>query len=259
MQIRIVTYNIKSGRHHPQGLEAVARIVSTLAPDILGLQEVDEGMRRSGGVAQTDWLSRRLRMAGLFAPAMAYDGGQYGIALLSSRPISAHERRPLFRPVYVDAGSRPRHDSEPRVMLGARLALPRPGSEGSYPLNIVATHLGLTPDQRLVQAREVADFAWAWAGTQPLVVLGDFNCNPGAPELAPLRASLVDACNAQGVAGEARVTFPIDGNAAAAFGEEPTAIDYVWVSPGVNITSARVLMDESRASDHRPLVVDVEL
>ena len=68
MQIRIVTYNIKSGRHHPQGLEAVARIVETLAPDILGLQEVDEGMRRTGGVAQTDWLSRRLRMAGLFAP-----------------------------------------------------------------------------------------------------------------------------------------------------------------------------------------------
>jgi len=259
MQIRIVTYNIKSGRHHPQGLEAVARIVKTLAPDILALQEVDEGMQRTGSVAQTDWLSRRLRMAGLFAPAMTHDGGQYGIALLSRCPISAHERRPLFRPAYPDAASRPRHDSEPRVMLGARLALPLARSEGSCPLNIVVTHLGLTPDQRLVQAREVADFAREWAGTQPLVVLGDFNCDPGALELAPLRVSLVDVCDAQGVAGEARITFPVDVGEAAALGAEPTAIDYVWVSPGVNIRTVRVLMDESRASDHRPLVVEVEL
>jgi len=257
MQIRIVTYNIKSGRHHPQGLEAVARIVETLAPDILGLQEVDEGMRRTGGVAQTDWLSRRLRMAGLFAPAMAHEGGLYGIALLSRGQISAHERRPLFRPLYPDAGSRPRHDSEPRVVLGARLALPRPGSEGACRLSIVVTHLGLTMDQRLVQGREVADFARAWAGTQPLVVLGDFNCDPGAPELGPLRVSLVDACDARGINGDARITFPLEVGAAAT--AEPTAIDYVWLSPRVNITSARVLMDESRASDHRPLVVDVEL
>jgi endonuclease/exonuclease/phosphatase family metal-dependent hydrolase len=259
MQIRIVTYNIKSGRYHPQGLEAVARIIETLAPDIVGLQEVDEHMQRTGGVAQTDWLSRRLRMAGLFAPALAHDGGQYGIALLSRRPIRAHERRPLFRPAYPDAASRPRHDSEPRVMLGARLALPRPGSEGSYLLNIVVTHLGLTQDQRLVQAREVAEFARAWAGTQPLVVLGDFNCDPGAPELAPLRVSLVDACDAQEISGEARITFPTDAGAAVVSSAGPTAIDYVWVSPGVNIRSARVLMDESRASDHRPLVVAVEL
>lgn len=259
MQIRIVTYNIKSGRYHPQGLEAVARIVEALAPDILGLQEVDEGMQRTGGIAQTDWLSRRLRMSGLFAPAMAHDGGQYGVALLSRRAVTAYERQPLYRPAYSDAAERPRHDSEPRIMLGARLTLPREEAEGPCPLNIVLTHLGLTPDQRLLQAQEVADFARMWAGEQPLVVLGDFNCDPEAPELAPMRVSLVDACAARGLSGEARITFPADGAASAASNAEPTAIDYIWVSPGVHIISAFVFKDESRTSDHHPLVADLDL
>ena len=35
-------------------------------------------------------------------------------------------------------------------------------------------------------------------------------------------------------------------------------IDQVWVSPGVSVTSARVL-DAEGASDHLPLVVDLEV
>lgn len=251
MQIRIVTYNIKSGRYQPHGLEAVARTIQSLSPDILALQEVDEDMRRTSGVAQTDWLSRRLRMTALFAPAMAYDGGQYGIALLSRYPISTHQSRRLYQPVYPDAASRPRHDSEPRVMLGVRLLLPDTRPQGGLPLSVVVAHLGLTQDQRLLQLRELSDFSLPWASSGPLVVLGDFNCEPDAPELAPLRASLVDACAAQGVAGDARITFPLDS--------EPAAIDYIWVSPTMHIISAKVVHDETQASDHFPLVVDVEL
>ena len=258
MQIRIVTYNIKSGRYHPEGLAAVANVVEALHPDILALQEVDEQMRRTGGIAQTDWLSRRLRMTGLFAPAFPYDGGQYGIALLTRFRISAHERRALFTPLYPDAASRPRHDSEHRVMLGARLELPCEGSQTGCTLNVVAAHLGLTADQRAIQVHELAAFAQAWAGGEPLAVMGDLNCDPGAPELEPLRTTFVDACAAHSVSGAARITFPpaqSDDPSSA----EPTAIDYVWLSPGVRVTSARVLQDESLASDHRPGVVDVEL
>jgi endonuclease/exonuclease/phosphatase family metal-dependent hydrolase len=266
MQIRILTYNIKSGRNQPEGLEAVARIVEECSPDVLGLQEVDEGMARTQGVAQTDWLSRRLHMRGFYAPAMAYDGGQYGVALLTCWAIMAHQRHPLYRPDYPDAGSRPRHDGEPRVMLGVRLSPSDAGGAGGHApastsrsLNVIVTHLGLTPDQRLIQVREVADFAREWGGPQPTVVLGDFNCNPDAPELAPLRSILVDACGACGVSGDDRRTFRPGAPGAPAANEVPAAIDYVWVSPGVRITAARVVMDETWASDHRPLLVDLEL
>jgi endonuclease/exonuclease/phosphatase family metal-dependent hydrolase len=253
-----MTYNIKSGRHHPDGLAAIARIVEAQSPDILALQEVDEGMARSAGLAQTDWLTRRLRMRGLFAPAMPYDGGWYGIALLSHWPVESHECRPLFCPTYPDAASRPRHDSEPRVMLSARVSPPPDSPDTPARVNVIVTHLGLTPDQRTVQVRELAEQVAHWADAGPTLVVGDFNCEPDAPELSPLRERLRDACAARGVAGEDRFTFPSGSRGARTSDGWRGAIDYVWVSPDLSVLSARVLADESRASDHQPLVVDLE-
>lgn len=253
MRLRIMTYNIKAGRNHPDGLEAAARIVDAHAPDVLALQEIDEGMPRTGRVSQTDWLTRRLRMGGLYAPALERDGGRYGIALLARLPVLAHERRMLFRPQYPDADRRPRHDSEPRVALGARL------QTDAGPLRMFVTHIGLTPDQRAVQAGEVAAFAEEWGGEGPALIAGDFNCDPGAPELEPLHARYADACALCGVSGEARFTFP-SGPAGARTPEGwRGAIDFIWVPAGVRVLAARVISDESRASDHQPVVVDLSI
>jgi len=253
MRLRIVTYNIKAGRHHPDGLEAVARVIDALAPDVLAVQEVDEGMPRTHSVSQTDWLTRRLRLGGLYAPALERDGGRYGIALLARLPVQAHERRPLFRPQYPDADRRPRHDSEPRVALGARL------QSDAGPLRVFVTHMGLTPDQRAVQARELADFADAWGGAGPALIAGDFNCDPDAPELSPLRGRYADACAMRGVSGDARFTFPSGAAGARMPDGWRGAIDYVWVSPGVRVHAAQVIADESCASDHQPVVVDFSI
>ncbi|MEP7199933.1 MAG: endonuclease/exonuclease/phosphatase family protein [Chloroflexota bacterium] len=266
-----MTYNIKSGRHHPKGLDAVARVIQSLAPDVLAVQEVDEGMARTQARAQTDWLTRGLRMRGLFAPAMAYDGGLYGVALLSRWPIQAHERRPLFTPDYPDADTRPRHDSEPRVMLAATVACggwtqpPPAARDMAIPreqvpiLNIIVTHLGLTPDQRAIQAQELAQFARTWHSELPTIIMGDFNCDPDAPELAPLREHFRDACAVCGVQGDARYTFPSGPFGARTSNGWRGAIDYVWASPVINILSARVVMDETRASDHQPVIVEIEV
>ena len=37
------------------------------------------------------------------------------------------------------------------------------------------------------------------------------------------------------------------------------AIDHIWLSPQVRVTSAAVIYDETCASDHQPLVVDCEI
>ncbi len=264
MHVRVMTYNIKSGRYRPDSLEAVAGVIEAQSPDVLAIQEVDEGLARTQGIAQTDWLARRLKMRGLFAPAMAHDGGSYGIALLSHWPAQAHERRLLFRPQYADAARRPRHDSEQRVMLGALLAQPAPyggsaGSASDCALKIVVTHLGLTPDQRARQAQELAGFARTWQGDAPTLIAGDFNCDPGAPELAPLRESFQEACALACVEGEARYTFPAGALGTRTADGWRGAIDHLWVSPGVRIRSARVIYDETRASDHQPLVADCEI
>ncbi len=268
MQLRLMTYNIKSGRYHPDGLEAVARVIEAQSPDVVGLQEVDEGMARTHRVAQADWLTRRLRMRGVYAPATEHDGGLYGIALLSRWPIQTHERQRLFKSVYADAASRPRHDSEQRVMLGA-VVTPTPNPSPACPVGsniwvaqgrgvkIIVTHLGLTSDQRVSQVHELADFARAWQGDLPTIIMGDFNCDPEAPELAPLRERFQEACTVCGVQGDARFTFPSGPLGARMSDGWRGAIDYIWASRDVQVLSARVLMDETKASDHQPLIVEL--
>jgi endonuclease/exonuclease/phosphatase family metal-dependent hydrolase len=272
--MRFMTYNIKAGRYHPDGLEAIARLIETYAPDVLGLQEVDENQPRTNFVAQTDWLTRRLRMRGLYAPAMQRDNGLYGIALLSRFPIQTHERRLLFRPTYPDADKRPPHDSEQRVALGVTLAraaalfaVPNPALNAvdvaiSHPpsaIKVIVTHLGLTPDQRARQVTELAEFARAWYGDLPTIIMGDFNCDPDAPELTPLRDHFQEACAVCGVSGDARFTFPAGALGARTDDGWHGAIDYVWASHDIRITSAQVIIDETKASDHQPLVVEFEL
>ena len=249
MHLRVMSYNIKSGRFRPDSLEAVAQLIAAQLPDVVALQEVDECLARTERIPQTDWLASRLKMYGIFAPATQIDDGWYGIALLSRWQAQKHERRLLFRPHYADADQRPRHDSEPRVMLCAVFSS----------FNLIVTHLGLTPDQQARQALDLVAFAKPWQVEQATVIAGDFNCEPDASELAPLREHFQEACGLVGIAGDARATFPSGPIGARCPDGWHGAIDHIWLSPQVRVTSAAVIYDETCASDHQPLVVDCEI
>jgi len=249
MYLCVMSYNIKSGRFRPHSLEAVAQIIAAQSADIVALQEVDDCVARTDCMPQTAWLAKRLHMHGLFAPAMPMDDGWYGIALLSRWPVESHEQRLLFRPEYADAAQRPRHDSEQRVMLSAVFSS----------FNLIVTHLGLTPDQRERQALELVAHAKPWQAIQPTIIAGDFNCEPSALELAPLREHFQEACAVVGVAGAARDTFPSGPPGARCADGWHGAIDHIWLSPQVRVRSAAVIYDETRASDHQPLVVNCEI
>ena len=87
--IRVATYNIKHGR----GMDGVLDLERTLATlkslnaDVIALQEVDDQARRSGGVDQASWLAERLGMHAAYGAFMDFQGGRYGLAILSRRPI----------------------------------------------------------------------------------------------------------------------------------------------------------------------------
>ena len=87
--LRVVSYNIKHGRGNDDtvDLERTARVLRAQNPDIVALQEVDERVRRSGSVPQADSLGRLLGMSAAFGGFMDYQGGQYGMAILSRYPI----------------------------------------------------------------------------------------------------------------------------------------------------------------------------
>lgn len=237
--LTIVSYNIHAGKDAggEPNLERVAALLDSLGADVALLQEVDRGTRRSGGVDQLVELERLTGMEAVFAKSLDYDGGDYGIALLSRFPLLRHEVVPLTvdRPE-ERAGGR----YEPRVGLYAIVQTPI----GDLP--VVNTHLGAgAPVYRRQEMLALLATVHRLAGRDgPLIVGGDLNARPDAVEIAAATLVLDDAWTACGDgAGE---TFPA--------ASPDRRIDYLLLRE-LRCTRARV--HASIASDHRPLVVEI--
>jgi endonuclease/exonuclease/phosphatase family metal-dependent hydrolase len=226
--LRVATYNILAGNH---GLAEVVDAVRSLDADLVGLQEVDRGTRRSGGVDQPQWIADALGMEVAFAHHRAYDGGRIGVALLSRYAIAKARR------IAMPTGGLAALDAE--VKLAGDV------------VRVLVVHLHPTDPRdpparraqmdaaRLVEARTVLDLATRARG--PVVVLGDFNARPSGPEYAAASAVLADACPDGGATWPA--SFPI------------VRIDYVWTSAALRSVGCPRLAPT--ASDHLPVVVDL--
>lgn len=240
--IRVLVYNIHAGKDAAgrENLAAVAELVSTTGADLVLLQEVDRGTERSGRVDQLAELERRTGFHGAFGRTLDYQGGGYGIAVLSRWPIASDTLHPLrVEPAQERAGG----SYEPR---GAqRVRVDGPGRA----LGVVNTHLDASPDDVyrrqevdgvLVTAQRLRSEA-AWT-----VVGGDFNAEPGTATIERMRsAGWKDAWE---TCGEG------DGHTFSA--ESPVKrIDYLFLAPGLTCASADVV--ETHTSDHLPLLVVV--
>src|SRR5688500_10783479 len=114
--LRVMVYNIHAGKDAKgaDNLERVAALVKTSEADIVLVQEVDRGTRRSGGVDQLATLMRLTGMHGVFGKSLDYQGGLYGIAILSRWPVTRDEVVPLrIEPPQPRAGG----SLEPRIAL----------------------------------------------------------------------------------------------------------------------------------------------
>ncbi len=257
MLLTLMSYNIKSGLWTERGLDAVAEVIASVNPDIVALQEVDRDIDRSGSIDQPASLGRRLGHHAVFAAAVGgadvgAEGGDYGIAILSRFPIIEHEKLLLFRPDYP-AGQRPPWYAEQRCVLGCALDC------GGTTVDVFCTHFGLTAEQRLEQAREVAAFVASWHPGRPAVLMGDFNALPDHPEIAFLRGTLTDVFQQCGITGDKRRTFPSGEPGADAEGPWTGGLDYVFLSQHFGDAEIEVLREATPASDHAPVVARVEL
>lgn len=240
--MRFASYNIKSGLQG--GIDGLAAVLAEIGADVVGLQEVDCGTERAGGRNQAADLARRLGLDHAhFAAAVPWaGGGEYGVALLSRHPLSDVREWPLYVPTdeAVPEGLR-----EPRILLSATVRHPEEGE-----VRVFVSHFGLGPEQRTVQARELAAAAQQAAVRGPVVVLADLNAAPDDAELTPLLATLRDAHD--GLPRERRHTFP--ANATHGSG---VIVDYVLVSISASVEAATVVPDRDEASDHDLCVADV--
>ena len=248
--VRLVTFNTHHGvgRDERHDLARLAKVLAAADADVICLQEVDRHFgERSEDVDQALLLSRALDMQLAWGPAIDEPGEgdrparQYGNALLSRLPI-------LVSDVHRLPGG-----GEPRVAMRTMVEL-----DGAA-LWVTNTHL--STGDRARRAAQVA--AVAALHTEPMetgVIVGDLNTPPDAPELDPLRQRFTDAWQLAAARGDqAGWRFWHAGHGATFTSTGPhLRIDQVWVSPGVGVTRAHVL-DGAGASDHLPLVVDLEV
>jgi endonuclease/exonuclease/phosphatase family metal-dependent hydrolase len=232
--LRVVSYNIRHGRGMDDvvDLDRTARVIRELSPDLVGLQEVDRGAERSGGTDQAAELGARLGLHAVFGAFMDYQGGAYGMAILSRFPPIRSWSIPLPE------------GNEPRIALAVAVS-PAPGDT----LVLVNVHFDWVADDRyrLAQARALASVLDTLS--HPHLLVGDLNDEPGSPTVELFRRRMREAEKPPGE----RFTFVSERT------RREREIDYIFAAPAEawRIREVRVV-PESRASDHRPVLAVLE-
>ena len=223
--LKVVSYNIR----HGQGtdgkidLERLAKIIEKENPELVALQEVDKNCKRSGNVDQAAELGRLLKMEHAFGKFMGYQGGEYGMAVLSRFSIAKVVRHQLPE------------GAEPRCALEVKVT-PKGWSE---PLSFIGIHLDWTKgDFRPKQVAKLVDLKGA------VILAGDFNAERGSATLKIL-----------GDAGW-KILREISTNTFPA--NKPThEIDF-FIGRGLpEFTYIERVIEEKVASDHRPITAEI--
>jgi gamma-glutamyltranspeptidase / glutathione hydrolase len=232
VSLRVVSYNIRHGRGMDGvvDLERTAAALRRLLPDVVALQEVDDAVERSGGVRQSARLGEMLGMHDAFGSFMDYQGGRYGLSILSRYPIRN------VRVLRLTEGN------EPRVALAVDVQQP-----GAQAITVVNVHFDWVRDDgfRFTQATEVARFLDALDG--PWILAGDLNDEPGSRTVELFRERALEAEKPL----ERRFTFSST--------DPVKEIDFIFAAPAAAWAARSVdVVHETVASDHFPVVAALE-
>lgn len=239
-RLRLMTYNTHGcggmdGRVSPR---RIARVIGEHHPDIVALQELDLGRRRSRVEDQAAIIAQELGLHAVFCPTVTRGEEHYGHALLSHWPIEVVNR------------SRLPHDSrgwfkEPRSAIWARVQV------AGRPVNVITTHLGLGVRERLLQMQMLLGKDWIGGipDTEPIILCGDFNCLPRSAPYNLAAKRLRDVQRDR----QPRNTFSSN--------RPLVRLDHIFTSPHLVCDAVLVPRNDLTriASDHLPLVADLSL
>ncbi len=221
-QVRVMSYNVRhcAGEGLEVNYDRTADVIAKQQPDIVALQELDSMTARSGQHDQLGELASRTLYYPVFASAIDYDGGKYGVGVLTrERPLSI-TRIPL-------------PGNEPRVLLVVELK--------EYVM--ACTHLDLDEKQQLASVPLIVAEAQHWQ--KPFILAGDWNAVPDSKVMKEMSKSF-------NINSGKKATFPADN--------PKQCIDYIASYKGRQAATLKaVVVDEPLASDHRPLVANLRL
>jgi endonuclease/exonuclease/phosphatase family metal-dependent hydrolase len=240
--LRVMTYNT----HNCSGMDGrvsprrIARIIRQQSADIIALQEIDLGRSRSRGEDQATLIAEALGYHVVFCPTVKHSQTEhYGHALVSRWPIEILK--------VAELPSAPGSwFPESRGALWARIEV------NGVSLNVVTTHLGLSPRERLAQMKALLGPEWLGPviSTEPVILCGDFNLTPGSAPYG-LAASKLQDVQAARSGHRPRSTF----SSLQPF----VRIDHIFVSKHFETERAFVPRNDLTrlASDHLPLLADL--
>lgn len=231
-KVKVLSYNIHIAQdaQNKDQLKPMAEWIKSSGAGLIGLQEVDSVCNRSGKVDQLEQLKQITGMHGVFSRHFAFDGGAYGLAVLSRYPIdSVHHDRISLQSM---------GKQETRALLTVFVTINKRAVAFS------TVHLDYRDAaSRKQQAQELVHTFQQY--TMPVILTGDMNAEPGTGAIELLTTAFQDCTNTQAY------TYPV---------EKPTKkIDYVFVQKHAvkKIHSAAVL--PQIFSDHLPVVATIRL
>lgn len=225
---RLMSYNIRNGRGIDDSisLERVARVINAEEVEAVALQEVDSVTRRNPIDVATE-LGRMTNMHATFGGSIDFQGGKYGIAVLTrERPISFW-RVPL--PCRL----------EPRSLLVVEL-------ERYY---FCSTHLSLNEQDRVASIEIIIDELSRL--NKPVVLAGDLNALPTEQPIQLLKQhfQVFDKTGPEGCC-----TWPADA--------PNIEIDYIATYAAEKMPAevkSHYVVAAPVESDHRPIVAEIVL
>lgn len=239
-EFKFMTYNIHFGVGMDDllNLERLAQNILSedIDPDIIGLQEVENGRMTSQGVDMAFWLAKRLNMYYFYFPAI--NEHAYGLALLSKYPIISAR------------GYQIPSISLERVLIHGFVRL----SE-TLEIDVFVTHLGLIDwdENMAAQVNFVLQKTNEVNETSKKILMGDFNLEYDSSQIAPVYTYFDDT-----LGGVPRpMTFP----SINLFDESTSSIDYIFAAGYNTIVDGHVITDflpgnspSEFGSDHLPVV-----
>jgi endonuclease/exonuclease/phosphatase family metal-dependent hydrolase len=233
---RVMTYNI----HHGEGLDGkvdlhrIADLIKREHADIVALQEVDKGVKRT---ARRDCPAELAALTGLscvFSNNYHFQGGEYGNAVLTRFPIKR----------WTNQHYKMHHPGEQRGLL--QVVLEVRGRE----LVFLDTHADAQREdtERLANVANLLEAIQPYQG-RPMILCGDFNDTPDSRTYQKFAQQFTDTWKAAG-AGDG-FTIPAK--------KPRKRIDFIWTSKEPALEALKVWVPESEASDHRPVVGEFRL
>lgn len=225
--LKVMSYNIRNCKGMDGNVDyaRVSHVINAHKPDVVMLQEVDSATVRYGGAVVSDTLARACGYVATYAPAINFQGGKYGIALLT-------RHTPLNVRQYALPGR-----EEKRTLVVAEFE--------NYVL--ACTHLSLTEEDRIASLPVI--IAAAQACNKPFIIAGDFNAKPDEEFIKQFSKYFT-------IVGDSSLpTFPAD--------KPNIKIDYIAVYK--NAAGARIkgkkyqVINAPMASDHRPIIATLPL